>query len=130
MSKKPEQIFLDKINSITKNKLNNITKNKLNNDEDDLFRKITNPTTRQDIYDTIPNAKAIFEPSVVRGALKHGSVQTISASKPKVQDQRSIVKEQRKDDRAARVELRREQARRYAKHRYDKNLSDIEKNIK
>ena len=82
------------------------------NKDDDLMRKILNPTTRQDIYDTIPNAKAIFE----GGGVKPRSMAPAAAA------------------RQERVSARKEMLTKRAKEHFDKmlqnRLADIEKNCK
>ena len=81
------------------------------NKDDDLMRKILNPTTKQDIYDTIPNAKAIFEGPAVHVAKTTHNAKLIN-------------------DRAARIERLRTRAQDAARRTYERNLAAIEKNIK
>ena len=87
-------------------------------DDPDLARKILNPTSRQDIYDTVPNAKEIFEPS------------PSSVPQSTLAERRQHHLQERAQERAAQVEVRRSRAREYARKSYEKNLKNIEKNIK
>mgnify|MGYP003660222363 CR=1 FL=1 len=95
-------------------------------DDPDLARKILNPTSRQDIYDTVPNAKQIFEPSAMSQVAPAVTVNTKAGVLPTIAERR----QRHAQERAAQVEVRRNRAREYARKSYEKNLENIEKNIK
>ena len=90
------------------------------NKDDDLMRKILNPTTRQDIYDTIPNAKAIFE----GGGVKPRSMAPAAVTPL---TKYAVARQER-------MSARKEMLTKRAKEHFDKmlqnRLSDIEKNCK
>jgi hypothetical protein len=90
-------------------------------DDDNLMNKILNPKTKQDIYDTIPNAREIFEGQSVK---PQRSVAPVPVT-PKYKYQQ--LRQERLQERK---EMLTKRAKDHFNKMLEKRLAEIEKNCK